>query len=212
MPIAGLAAIGIGAIPMLVVPGRPRYREVGAHRRSSLEPGRIYLASTMRATTCWCDGRRRDTGRGSALSSNDVFPIATASAGSRPTSTCRQTRRGDARPKEQLGLTIANIGRRLERQGSTPLRITATNEDGETVALFAKLYAKSHVRADRWYKLGRRCSTGASIRPVRPCGASSSTRTTRRLLGDYGFTTPKALGVEIARARVPDREEFFETP
>jgi tRNA A-37 threonylcarbamoyl transferase component Bud32/membrane-associated phospholipid phosphatase len=37
--------------------------------------------------------------------------------------------------------------------GSTPLRITLKG-DPPTV-LFAKLYARSHLRADRWYKLGR---------------------------------------------------------
>jgi tRNA A-37 threonylcarbamoyl transferase component Bud32 len=37
--------------------------------------------------------------------------------------------------------------------GSTPLRITVPG-DPPTV-LFGKLYARSHLRADRWYKLGR---------------------------------------------------------
>jgi tRNA A-37 threonylcarbamoyl transferase component Bud32 len=37
--------------------------------------------------------------------------------------------------------------------GSTPLRITIKG-DPPTI-LFAKLYARSHLRADRWYKLGR---------------------------------------------------------
>jgi tRNA A-37 threonylcarbamoyl transferase component Bud32 len=37
--------------------------------------------------------------------------------------------------------------------GSTPLRITVAG-DPPTV-LFGKLYARSHLRADRWYKLGR---------------------------------------------------------
>jgi tRNA A-37 threonylcarbamoyl transferase component Bud32 len=37
--------------------------------------------------------------------------------------------------------------------GSTPLRIKVKGE--EDAWLFAKLYARSHLRADRWYKLGR---------------------------------------------------------
>jgi tRNA A-37 threonylcarbamoyl transferase component Bud32 len=37
--------------------------------------------------------------------------------------------------------------------GSTPLRIKVKGE--EDAWLFAKLYAKSHLRADRWYKFGR---------------------------------------------------------
>ena len=37
--------------------------------------------------------------------------------------------------------------------GSTPLRLTV--EGDPDTQLFGKLYAMSHVRADRWYKLGR---------------------------------------------------------
>ena len=52
--------------------------------------------------------------------------------------------------------------------------------------LFAKLYARSHLRADRWYKLGRTCCTagwrtrsrstpsgGWSSRRTTPCGCST---------------------------------------
>jgi tRNA A-37 threonylcarbamoyl transferase component Bud32 len=41
--------------------------------------------------------------------------------------------------------------------GSTPMRITL--DDGRVV--FAKLYATNHLRADRWYKLGRMVMYGA---------------------------------------------------
>jgi tRNA A-37 threonylcarbamoyl transferase component Bud32 len=37
--------------------------------------------------------------------------------------------------------------------GSTPLRITVKGDP--PTSLFGKLYARSHLRADRWYKLGR---------------------------------------------------------
>ena len=69
---------------------------------------------------------------------------------------------------------------------------------GAHVALFAKLYAKSHVRADRWYKLGRTMLYGR-LEDETPF---SSVRRfveyedyTLRMLGDYGFETPEALGV-----------------
>jgi hypothetical protein len=56
---------------------------------------------------------------------------------------------------DQLGLTVLDvkpIG--LEASGgSTPLRLRIAGDPDTYV--FAKLYAKSHVRADRWYKLGR---------------------------------------------------------
>ena len=63
--------------------------------------------------------------------------------------------------EEQLGLTILEVKPvGLEGSGgSTPLRLRV--EGGATTYLFAKLYAKSHVTADRWYKLGRTILYGA---------------------------------------------------
>jgi serine/threonine-protein kinase RIO1 len=60
--------------------------------------------------------------------------------------------------KDQLGLdviAVKPVG--LEGSGgSTPLRLTIAEAEGVPQHyVFAKLYAKSHVRADRWYKLGR---------------------------------------------------------
>jgi hypothetical protein len=43
--------------------------------------------------------------------------------------------------------------------GSTPLRITVKGHQQDTY-LFGKLYARSHLRADRSYKLGRTFCTG----------------------------------------------------
>ena len=56
---------------------------------------------------------------------------------------------------DQLGLTVVEIKPvGLESSaGSTPLRLRV--EGGPDEYLFAKLYTKGHVRADRWYKLGR---------------------------------------------------------
>ena len=42
--------------------------------------------------------------------------------------------------------------------GSTPLRIRVAGEPGAW--LFGKLYAASHLSADRWYKLGRELMYG----------------------------------------------------
>jgi tRNA A-37 threonylcarbamoyl transferase component Bud32/membrane-associated phospholipid phosphatase len=65
---------------------------------------------------------------------------------------------------DQLGLTVLDakpVG--LEGSGgSTPLRLRvagASGEDGDTY-VFAKLFAMNHVRADRWYKMGRRILYG----------------------------------------------------
>jgi hypothetical protein len=56
---------------------------------------------------------------------------------------------------QQLGLSVLEIKPvGLEGSaGSTPLRLTV--EGKPNTYLFAKLYAKNHVRADRWYKLWR---------------------------------------------------------
>ena len=43
--------------------------------------------------------------------------------------------------------------------GSTPLRIQVAGQP--QAALFGKLYALTHLRADRWYKLGRMMLYGA---------------------------------------------------
>ena len=99
--------------------------------------------------------------------------------------------------------------------GSTPLQLRVIDEGGVERSIFAKLYARSHVRADRWYKLGRTILYG-SLEDETPF------QTVRRfveyedyalrLLGEEGFPTPQAYGIaEIT----PEREyliamEFFE--
>ena len=56
---------------------------------------------------------------------------------------------------DQLGLTVLEVKPvGLESSaGSTPLRLRV--EGGPDEYVFAKLYTKGHVRADRWYKLWR---------------------------------------------------------
>ena len=67
-------------------------------------------------------------------------------------------RRGEAIHRaleEQLGVTVLSIEPfgLSGSAGSTPLRVCVKG-DPDTY-LFAKLYAQTHLRADRWYKLGR---------------------------------------------------------
>src|SRR6266540_4223299 len=60
--------------------------------------------------------------------------------------------------EHQLGLIVQDIKPfgLSGSAGSTTLRITVKGADGEDpTQLFGKLYAQSHLRADRWYKLGR---------------------------------------------------------
>jgi tRNA A-37 threonylcarbamoyl transferase component Bud32/membrane-associated phospholipid phosphatase len=57
--------------------------------------------------------------------------------------------------EDQLGLHVAEVKPfgLAGSAGSTPLRVTLKGDP--PAQLFAKLYAKGHLRADRWYKLGR---------------------------------------------------------
>jgi membrane-associated phospholipid phosphatase/tRNA A-37 threonylcarbamoyl transferase component Bud32 len=57
--------------------------------------------------------------------------------------------------EDQLGLVVEELKPfgLSGSAGSTPLRITVKGDP--PTYLFGKLYARSHLRADRWYKLGR---------------------------------------------------------
>jgi tRNA A-37 threonylcarbamoyl transferase component Bud32 len=129
-------------------------------------------------------------------------------------------RRGEAIKQamlEQLGyevLSMKPVG--LEGSGgSTPLKMVVIDDQGVERSIFAKLYAKNHVRADRWYKLGRsmlygRLEDETPFSTVRRFVEYEDY--TLRLLGEKGFSTPQPLDiVEIT----PEREyliamEFFE--
>jgi tRNA A-37 threonylcarbamoyl transferase component Bud32 len=57
--------------------------------------------------------------------------------------------------EDQLGLVVSEVKPfgLSGSAGSTPLRITVEGDPPQQ--LFGKLYAQSHLRSDRWYKLGR---------------------------------------------------------
>jgi len=116
---------------------------------------------------------------------------------------------------DQLGLEIEEVKPfgLAGSAGSTPLRITV---DGDPPAqLFGKLYARSHLRSDRWYKLGRELLYGR-LEDEKPFN------TVRRLvqqedyalslMGRAGLPSPTPFGfVELT----PEREyllvtEFFD--
>ena len=117
--------------------------------------------------------------------------------------------------EDQLGLVIADVEPfgLAGSAGSTPLRITVDAEP--PLVLFGKLYAKTHLRADRWYKLGRELLYGR-LEDEKPYNS------VRRLVQqeDYalslmqraGLPSPTPLGfVELT----PEREyllvtEFFD--
>ncbi len=117
--------------------------------------------------------------------------------------------------EDQLGLAVEEIKPfgLAGSAGSTPLRITLKGDPPSY--LFGKLYARGHLRADRWYKLGRELLYGR-LEDEKPFN------TVRRLvqqedyalrvLRDAGLLSPAPYGfVELT----PDREyllvtEFFD--
>jgi tRNA A-37 threonylcarbamoyl transferase component Bud32 len=72
--------------------------------------------------------------------------------------------------RDQLGIDIVDIKPfGLEGSGgSTPLRLELNPEDrDEETYLFAKLYSQTHLRSDRWYKVGRTILYGSLEDEVR---------------------------------------------
>jgi tRNA A-37 threonylcarbamoyl transferase component Bud32 len=117
--------------------------------------------------------------------------------------------------EEQLGLLVEELKPfgLAGSAGSTPLRITVKGDP--PTYLFGKLYARGHLRSDRWYKLGRELLYGR-LEDEKPFN------TVRRLvqqedyalslMGRAGLPSPTPYGfVELT----PEREyllvtEFFD--
>jgi membrane-associated phospholipid phosphatase len=120
--------------------------------------------------------------------------------------------------EHQLGLLVQDITPfgLAGSAGSTPLRITVKGADGEEpTQLFGKLYAQSHLRADRGYKLGRELLYGR-LEDEKPFNTVrrlvQQEDYALRLCRDAGLPTPRPYGVvELT----PEREyllvtEFFD--
>jgi len=150
------------------------------------------------------------------LAPNEVFPVTYRRGSSAHLDV--GGRRGQAihqALEDQLGIQVVEIKPfgLSGSAGSTPLRVCAKGDPN--TYLFAKLYARSHLRADRWYKLGRTLLYGR-LEDEKPFN------TVRRLVQqeDYalrllygaGVRSPEPFGiVEIT----PEREylitfEFFD--
>ena len=146
---------------------------------------------------------------------NEVFPVAYRRG--RTAHVDVTGRRGEAirrAVRDQLGLEVTEIRPvGLESSaGSMPLRLRI--EGGADKYLFAKLYTKGHVRADRWYKLGRTILYGT-------LEDESPFQSVRRLAEyeDYALHLLQKIGVRTAKPHgiveiTPEREyllvtEFF---
>ena len=147
---------------------------------------------------------------------NEVFPVAYG--GGKKAHLDVGGARGEAirsAVQDQLGLCVIDmkpVGL-AGSGGSTPLRLRVAG-DPDTY-LFGKLYTMSHVRADRWYKLGRtviygRLEDEAPFQSVRRLVQYEDY--TLRLFVDLGIRTAAPFGiVELT----PEREyllvtEFFD--
>ncbi len=147
---------------------------------------------------------------------NEVFPVAYRRGNTAHVDVTGA--RGEAirqGVRDQLGLTVTGITPvGLESSaGSTPLRLRT--EGGPQEYLFAKLYTKGHVRADRWYKIWRTILYG-SLEDEHPF------QTVRRLAEyeDYALRLLQDAGIAVARPYgiveiTPEREyllvtEFFD--
>jgi tRNA A-37 threonylcarbamoyl transferase component Bud32/membrane-associated phospholipid phosphatase len=116
--------------------------------------------------------------------------------------------------EDQLGLVVQEVKPfgLAGSAGSTPLRITVEGDPPRQ--LFGKLYAQSHLRADRWYKLGRELLYGR-LEDEKPFN------TVRRLVQqeDYALSLMQRAGLPSPRPYgfvelTPEREyllvtEFF---
>ena len=220
---AGLAVTLIGIGYTLVVPGRMRHLAKWAIGVVLVLVclARIYLA--VDSPTAVTFGAILGIAAGITafrwFTPNDVFPVTYRRSKAAHLDVTGQ--RGEAISKavgDQLGLILLDakpVGL-AGSGGSTPLRLRVdTSEEEPKHYLFAKLYAKNHVRADRWYKLGRAILYGA-LEDETPFGTVRRfveyEDYALRLLYDLGMPVPKPYGIlEIT----PEREymivmEFFD--
>jgi hypothetical protein len=135
------------------------------------------------------------------LAPNEVFPVTYR--GGRAAHLDVGGERGKAIKEAleaQLGISV--IGMKpfglAGSGGSTPLRLQVEGEPDHY--LFAKLYAQNHLRADRWYKLGRTLLYGR-------LEDEASFSTVRRLVQyeDYMLRVMRDAGVAV-----PDPHGFVE--
>ena len=220
LPAGILTTLLIGIAYCLVVPGRPR----------SCAKAAIAVVVTVFCLACLylavdhVDDILLGVALGVAIpvsafrffAPNEVFPVAYRRGNTAHVDVTGV--RGEAirqGVRDQLGFTVTEIRPvgLASSAGSTPLRLRV--EGGPDEYLFAKLYTKGHVRADRWYKIWRTILYGSledenPFQTVRRLAEYEDYAL--RLLQDVGVAVPRPYGiVEIT----PEREylvvtEFFD--
>ena len=215
-PVAVVTIFLLGAVYCLAVPGRPRtWAKAAAAAVVAVfglarlylgvdHPGDVLLGVAFAVAVAVTAFRY--------FTPNEVFPVAYRRG--RTAHVDVTGRRGEAirqAVRDQLGLDVTQIKPvGLESSaGSTPLRLRV--EGGPDEFVFAKLYTKGHVRADRWYKLWRTILYG-SLEDESPF------KTVRRLVTyeDYALRLLQDIGVRTARPYgiveiTPEREYMLVT-
>jgi membrane-associated phospholipid phosphatase len=218
-PVAVLTFCLMGVVYCLAVPGRVRsYAKVAVGAVVAVfglarlylgvdHPGDVLLGAAFAVAIAVTAFRY--------FTPNQVFPVVYRRG--RTAHVDVTGRRGQAirqAMRDQLGLEVTEIKPvgLASSAGSTPLRLRVRGGPHEFV--FAKLYTKGHVRADRWYKLGRTILYG-TLEDEAPF------QTVRRLAEyeDYALHLLRDIGVRTARPHgiveiTPEREyllvtEFF---
>jgi tRNA A-37 threonylcarbamoyl transferase component Bud32/membrane-associated phospholipid phosphatase len=161
-PVAILAATLVGVLYTLVPLGR--WRQLGKWVATGLVAAfalaRVYLGvdAPTDALVAAVIGVAVSIAAYRLFVPNETFPVAYKRGRSAHLDV--GGRRGEAirhALADQLGLTVLEVKPfgQSGSAGSTPLRIQVEGEAGTTRYVFGKLYARSHLRADRSYKLGR---------------------------------------------------------
>ena len=218
---AALAVTLVGILYALVPEGR--WRQTGKWTAAAVVAlvavARMHLGVEAPSDVVVGVGDRGDdpVARLSSVHPERGLPGDLPAGAGRPLGRRWRTGRGDP-PGAGRPTRVGRRGRRTVRPGRVSRVDAAAHQDqrrARTTWLFGKLYARSHLRADRWYKLGRELLYGR-LEDEKPF------HTVRRLVQqeDYalhklhlaGLPTPRPYGfVELT----PEREyllvtEFFD--
>jgi tRNA A-37 threonylcarbamoyl transferase component Bud32 len=216
LPVAMLAARLVGMLYALVPQGRMRQlgKVLVAGILAVVAVARLYLAidTPTGILVAGILGVTVPLVAFRLLCPEEVFPVAYRRG--RTAHLDVGGRRGEAIRRaleDQLGVIVEDVQPfALEGSaGSTPLRIKLKGDQDRW--LFAKLYARSHLRADRWYKLGRALLYGR-LEDEKPFN------TVRRFVQqeDYALALMQRAGVPSARPYgvvelTPEREYLVVT-
>jgi tRNA A-37 threonylcarbamoyl transferase component Bud32 len=221
LPMTVLAAFLVSTLYALIPPGR--WRTVGKWTVAGLlvitAASRLYLAqdSPTGILAGIVLGVAAALAAFRLLTPNSVYPVRYSRG--RPAHLDVTGERGEAiirALQDQLGVLATSVKPfgLAGSGGSTPLKITVKAEDDtpeEESCIFGKLYAVTHVRSDRFYKLGRALLYGR-LEDEKPY--HSVRRLVQyedyvlRLFSDAGLPVPHPLGiVEIT----PEREYLLVT-